>query len=290
MVQLCPSLAREGPVKRLRPKVASQLVHTPGGRARRRARWRSLTSRSRFEPQLAETEHVRYVRKPTKHLQRRPATLTKARCHADGNKLEELTAPGRIFTAKPAETKDVREVRKLAKHLQRRPAAVAEARRHAQGNELGEPARWKMVGRGFGWISPLKQVVHACRNEVRGLSSSKGICHESSRACPLRLAAFFPLSEHLHSTNFDLPQIGFGRSTGVEALRSAMTMHGVSRVLNWYNHWNYSQGLSDQCSRSKNSSCPGLTYAAVAAAGSRPIRPRQLRNAPSLAGGSPGSG
>ena len=210
-----------------------------------------------FEPEPAETEHVRYVRKPAKHLQCRPAPLTKARCHADGNKLEELTAPGRIFTAKATETKDVREVRKLAKHLQCSPAAVTEARCHAQGNELGKPARWKMVGRGFSMISLLKQVVHAGRNEVRGLRSSKWICHESSRACPLRLAAFFLLSEHLHSTNFDLPQIGFGRSTRVDAFRSAMTMHGISRVLNWYNHWNYSRGLSSVSDRSKNRSSLG---------------------------------
>jgi hypothetical protein len=38
----------------------------------------------------------------------------------------------------------------------------------------------------------------------------------------------------LHPTNFDLPQIGFGRSTRVYALPSSLTMHGTLRVLNWY--------------------------------------------------------
>jgi len=167
------------------------------------ARWRSLTSRSCFEPQLAETEHVRYVRKPAKHLKCRPATLTKARRHAHGNEFEDLTASGRIFTAKPAETEHVRQVSKLTKHLQCRPAAVAETRRHAHGNELGEPARWKMARKWCGYISVLNQPVDDERSKVRGLTGSEGICHESGRAWLPRLAAFFPLGEHLHSTNFD---------------------------------------------------------------------------------------
>ena len=107
-----------------------------------------LASRFCFETQLAEAEHVRYVRKPANHLQCGPATLTKARRYPHGNKFEYLTAPGRVFTAKPAETKHMRQIRKLAEHFQCCPAAVAEAGRHTHGNELGKTARWKMVGRG----------------------------------------------------------------------------------------------------------------------------------------------
>ena len=145
------------------PGVVERAATPDGGR---------LTSRSCFEPQLAETEHVRYVGKPAKHLQCRPATLTKARCHAHGNKFEDLTAPGRIFAAKPAEAKHVRQVSKLAKHFQSRPAAVAEARRHAHRDEFGEPAGWKMVGSGSDTISLHKQVVHAGHSEVCDLRRS----------------------------------------------------------------------------------------------------------------------